>query len=125
MIKFRIDSHDVETYLNSNTYVIYFNYNNGYACTTMYLDMSKLALIQEPDYILTSRQRNLLIKRLEKEYNKVKLLETATSMVNDYLYYGYTINYWIKQDYPITRALGINTIKELFRKQAEILGKIA
>lgn len=51
------------------------------------------------------------------------LLHTAISMVNDYLYYGYTYNDFINQHYNITETLGENTIKALFKQQIEYLSK--
>ena len=53
-----------------------------------------------------------------------ELIEVAKQMINDYLYYGYSLETWVEQDYPITKALGIETIKRLFKEQREKLGKI-
>lgn len=54
---------------------------------------------------------------------KIDLLDTAISMINDYLYYGYTYNDFINQDYNITKILGKNTIKALFKQQTNYLSK--
>ena len=53
-----------------------------------------------------------------------ELIEVAKQMINDYLYYGYGLETWIEQDYPITKTLGIETIKRLFKEQKEKLGKM-
>ena len=53
-----------------------------------------------------------------------ELIEVAKQMINDYLYYGYGLETWVEQDYPITKTLGIETIKRLFKEQKEKLGKI-
>lgn len=52
------------------------------------------------------------------------LINTARLMIKDYLYYGYGLNTFLEQDYEITKVLGIQKIKELFREQVEVLGNM-
>lgn len=54
--------------------------------------------------------------------NKKELEKVAIEMINDYLYYGYGLKTWIKQDYNITKELGLKRIKELFEKQIKRIG---
>lgn len=51
-----------------------------------------------------------------------ELEKTAIAMINDYLYYGYGMKTWLEQDYEITKVLGLEKIKELFKQQIEKLG---
>lgn len=52
------------------------------------------------------------------------LINTARLMINDYLYYGYGIKTFLEQDYEITKILGVQKIKELFKEQTEVLGNM-
>lgn len=52
------------------------------------------------------------------------LINTARLMIKDYLYYGYGLNTFLEQDYEITKVLGIQKIKELFREKVEVLGNM-
>lgn len=56
---------------------------------------------------------------MEKETEKI-----AIEMINDYLYYGYGLKTWMQQDYEITKILGTEKIKKLFKKQVEKLGNM-
>lgn len=52
------------------------------------------------------------------------LINIARLMINDYLYYGYGIKTFLEQDYEITKILGVQKIKELFKEQTEVLGNM-
>ena len=52
------------------------------------------------------------------------LINTARLMIKDYLYYGYGIKTFLEQDYEITKILGVQKIKELFKEQTEVLGNM-
>ena len=52
------------------------------------------------------------------------LEKIAIEMIDDYLYYGYGLKTWIEQDYDITKKLGLDKIKELFKKEVERLGDL-
>ena len=52
-----------------------------------------------------------------------KEIMTVKEMIRDYLYYGYGLKTWLQQDYEITKVLGINKIKELFKEVQEEMGK--
>lgn len=54
--------------------------------------------------------------------NGKELEKIAIKMINDYLYYGYGLDTWLKQDYNITKELGLEKIKELWKKQTKKLG---
>lgn len=68
--------------------------------------------------------------KINKEYNKKpsKELEdkynilTCREIINDYLYYGYGIDTFIKNNYLCAKNISIDTIKELFKEQAKIMG---
>ena len=47
---------------------------------------------------------------------KTKMIDIAKEMIRDYLYYGYGLKTWVEQDYEITKCLGIDKIKELFKE---------
>lgn len=46
----------------------------------------------------------------------------AKEMIRDYLYYGYGLKTWIEQDYQITKILGLDKIKELFKEIQNEMG---
>ena len=52
------------------------------------------------------------------------LINIARLMIKDYLYYGYGIKTFLEQDYEITKILGVQKIKELFKEQTEVLGNM-
>jgi hypothetical protein len=52
------------------------------------------------------------------------LINTARLMIKDYLYFGYGIKTFLEQDYEITKVLGVQKIRELFREQVEVLGNM-
>lgn len=52
------------------------------------------------------------------------LINLARSIINDYLYYGYGLKTFLEQDYEITKVLGVQKIRELFKEQTEVLGNM-
>lgn len=62
---------------------------------------------------------------MKKENNNyTNLVEVARLMIKDYLYYGYGIKTFLEQDYNITKDLGVQKIRELFKEQTEVLGNM-
>ena len=47
---------------------------------------------------------------------------TLIDMIRDYLYYGYTLKFFIDMKYPITQVYGEENLKTLWYKVQEKMG---
>ena len=60
---------------------------------------------------------------MENIARRNEILQNTVSMIDDFLYYGYTYDDFINQDYFTTKLLGKETIKELFAQRREYLSR--
>ena len=60
---------------------------------------------------------------MKKEVNNMQEIEnTLIDMIRDYLYYGYTLKFFIDMKYPITQIYGEENLKTLWYKVQEKMG---
>lgn len=45
--------------------------------------------------------------------------ETIKDIIKDYLYYGYSLNFLLNQNYPVVKEYGEEKTKELWHKTVE------
>lgn len=57
-------------------------------------------------------------EQLESQFNELLTRET----INDYLYYGYSLEFLEEQGYNYTKKITKERLKELWQEQVEILG---
>ena len=60
---------------------------------------------------------------MENIARRNEILQNTIAMIDDFLYYGYTYDDFINQDYFTTKLLGKETIKELFTQRREYLSR--
>ena len=60
---------------------------------------------------------------MENTTRRNEILQNTIAMIDDFLYYGYTYDDFINQDYFTTKLLGKETIKELFTQRREYLSR--
>lgn len=60
---------------------------------------------------------------MENITRRNEILQNTIAMIDDFLYYGYTYDDFINQDYFTTKLLGKETIKELFTQRREYLSR--
>lgn len=74
-LKFKLDKHNITCgrciFEDNNIILIYYEYNNNTQCLTLYYNIKEKRFLYHYNNILTTRQKNILEKKILKKY-KIK-----------------------------------------------------